>query len=104
LTQQELAAGAERSVDAVSNIERGINMPNLDTLERIASVLGITLSGLFKAEGSADEPRLRLLAALADAGQQLDDRTLAVAVNLVEALAPLSRSGHKSDVPKVGTK
>jgi transcriptional regulator with XRE-family HTH domain len=95
LTQEELAAGAERSVDAVSNIERGINIPSLDTLERIATVLGVPLSELFEAEGSEDESRIRLLAALADAGRQLDDRTLAVAVTLVETLAPLSRPGRR---------
>jgi transcriptional regulator with XRE-family HTH domain len=101
LTQEQLAALADRSVDAVSNLERGINIPNLDTLERIALALRVPLSELFEADELVDEARLRLLTALADASRQLDDHTLAVAVRLVEALAPISRSKRKSPLKKI---
>lgn len=46
LTQEELAAKSELSVDAVRKIEGRRATPTLETLEKIAGVYGITLGEL----------------------------------------------------------
>lgn len=45
-TQDNLAEGLSVSVGYVSQIERGVTRPNLDTLGRIAALLGCDLSEL----------------------------------------------------------
>ena len=46
LTQEKLADKIDMSIDSVSNIERGIHGPQLETLEKIAAVLDIRLMDL----------------------------------------------------------
>ena len=46
LTQEELAAAIDKTVETVSNIERGVKLPGLSTLEDIRKVLDIKLSNL----------------------------------------------------------
>lgn len=47
MTQEDLAEGAGVSVDLISNIERGINAPSFDTLEKLARTLGVPIKTLF---------------------------------------------------------
>lgn len=47
LTQERLAEGAGVSVDLISNIERGINAPSFETLERLAESLHVSVKELF---------------------------------------------------------
>jgi transcriptional regulator with XRE-family HTH domain len=47
LTQEQLAEVAEVSVDLVSNIERGVNAPSFETLERLAAALSLPIKDLF---------------------------------------------------------
>ncbi len=46
LTQEELAEKIDKTVETVSNIERGIKLPGLATLEDIRKALGVSLSEL----------------------------------------------------------
>ena len=46
-TQEEFAEKLGVSVEFVSNMERGINAPSFETLEKIANVLNIRISELF---------------------------------------------------------
>jgi transcriptional regulator with XRE-family HTH domain len=46
LTQEDLAALIDKTVETVSNIERGIKLPGLATLEEMRKVLGVKLSEL----------------------------------------------------------
>jgi len=46
-TQEQLAEAAEISVEFLSNIERGINAPSFETLEKLASVLGVPVKTFF---------------------------------------------------------
>ncbi|MFT6077591.1 MAG: transcriptional regulator with XRE-family HTH domain [Rickettsiales bacterium] len=46
LTQEELAALIDKTVETVSNIERGVKLPGLATLEDIRKALGVKLSDL----------------------------------------------------------
>lgn len=54
LSQEALCERAGISVDAVTRIERGSRVPTLDTLERLAEALGISVTDLL---GSMPPPR-----------------------------------------------
>ncbi|WP_177302911.1 helix-turn-helix transcriptional regulator [Methylobacterium sp. 174MFSha1.1] len=47
LTQEALAGAIDRSKEAISNIERGVNLPTIDTLQRICDVTGIPIGYMF---------------------------------------------------------
>jgi transcriptional regulator with XRE-family HTH domain len=49
-TQERLAESAEISVDFISLVERGINAPSFENLEKIAKALGISVRELFEFE------------------------------------------------------
>lgn len=49
LTQEKLAFAAGISVDFLSLIERGINSPSFDTIEKISSALKVEVKDLFDA-------------------------------------------------------
>jgi transcriptional regulator with XRE-family HTH domain len=46
LTQEELATLIDKTVETVSNIERGIKLPGLATLEDLRKALDVRLSDL----------------------------------------------------------
>lgn len=48
LTQEQLAEVTGLSVDSISNIERGINAPSFQTLERLAKALSVSVAELFQ--------------------------------------------------------
>ncbi len=50
LTQEQLAEKAEISVDFLSLVERGINAPSFDNLEKLAKALGVSVRELFEFE------------------------------------------------------
>jgi transcriptional regulator with XRE-family HTH domain len=50
LTQEQLAELANISVDFLSMVERGINAPSFDTLEKIANALHVPVRELFLFE------------------------------------------------------
>ena len=53
-----LGAQAGLSQQSISYIERGLRIPNLDTLLRISSALGVELSGILATAGkSAKRPK-----------------------------------------------
>lgn len=90
LTQEQLAERIERSPEAVSNIERGVSLPTLDTLARIAEAIGVPL-GLFFEEGEQQPPyRAELETKLRLILRELSDRDAAVALGLVEVLRRVS--------------
>lgn len=47
VTQEQLAEASLISVDFLSLMERGINAPSFDTLERLASALDVPVKQLF---------------------------------------------------------
>lgn len=55
LTQEGLAEAVGKSVDTISNIERGAGSPRVETALDIANTLGVTLAELFDVEGRADD-------------------------------------------------
>lgn len=55
LTQEDLADAIGRSVDTISNIERGFSSTRLDTIAQIAKVLGVSLSEMFEFSAGQDK-------------------------------------------------
>lgn len=53
LTQEQLAEATGISVDMISNIERGINAPSFETIEKLAKVLKILPKELFNFDAEA---------------------------------------------------
>lgn len=47
LTQEQLAEATGLSVDMLSNIERGVNAPSFETIEKLAQALDIHANTLF---------------------------------------------------------
>lgn len=47
LTQEQLASAAGVSVDFLSLVERGINAPSFNNLEKLADALGVNARELF---------------------------------------------------------
>ena len=96
LTQERLAELIDRSVEALSNIERGISLPNLETLQRLADALDITVN-VFNSWLSSthhedkDTERLQLEATLAQIGRSLAMPTLRLAVEQLQALVKCER-------------
>jgi transcriptional regulator with XRE-family HTH domain len=50
LTQERLAELLGVSVEFVSNMERGVNAPSFETIEKIAEVFNLPFSDLFNFE------------------------------------------------------
>ncbi len=88
ITQEELGGLIGRSTDAVSNLERGVNLPSFETLERLSRELGVPIREFFDfpEDRGLDARREELLARLADLARSLNDADLGVAVRQVEAL------------------
>lgn len=88
LTQDELAALIERSTEAISNLERGISLVGVDTLERLSAKLGVPIRDFFElgAQPRLSPRRAELLARLQATAAGLNDKQLALAVNQVMAI------------------
>lgn len=48
LTQEQLAEESQISVDFLSLVERGINAPSFENLEKLAKALGVAVRELFE--------------------------------------------------------
>ena len=94
LTQQQLAERIEKSVETVSNIERGHSWPSLETMEELATALRCPVAEFVEGYGgqppiSPTEGRLRTDLALA--AEALEDADLVIAVHLLRGLAAARR-------------
>lgn len=85
LTQEQLAARANRSVEAISNLERGLNLPSFETLEELAAALQVPARDFFEFDDE-DAARATKLADLLNIARTLSDEDLSVAVIQVRAL------------------
>lgn len=48
MTQEQLAAKIDLTIESISNIERGIHGPKFENLEKIAAVLKIPVKEMFE--------------------------------------------------------
>ncbi|MDD3287853.1 MAG: helix-turn-helix transcriptional regulator [Alphaproteobacteria bacterium] len=55
LTQDELAEAIDRSVDTISNIERGFSSTRIETASHLAKALGVSLPEMFEFSGSSED-------------------------------------------------
>lgn len=97
VTQAQLAERVSRSVETISNLERGKLVPGVETLLMISEALKVPLSTLVKGLGPTDAPaanneqdsRVGRLAALLE---RLDERQLDAIEPLLMLLAADSPS------------
>lgn len=88
LTQEDLAEKIDRSVDTVSNVERGFSSPRIETAYRIAEALGVDIHELFDVSSIdiVDRERRQLIKKLIDLASSEDLDTLAAIINQTEIL------------------
>lgn len=87
LTQERLAERIDRSVDAVSALERGLALPSFETLEKLADALNVPVRDFFDVEEDVSEVRVRMLTRLMMHARALSDTDLELAVEQVALLA-----------------
>jgi transcriptional regulator with XRE-family HTH domain len=83
LTQEQLASLIDRSVDAISNIEREKALPSVEMLHSIATRLEIPIGEFFdtvRGRGKQAERRFALLSQLNESARAMSDRDLEIAV------------------------
>lgn len=88
LTQDELAGLIDRSVEAVSNLERGVSLPGIDTLERLSAALSVPMRDFldFPEARNISNKRLALLARLNATLHTLTEKQLKLALAQIEAI------------------
>lgn len=93
-TQERLAELIERTKEAVSNIERGVNLPTIDTLERICGATEVPISFMFE-DPASDRATIDLKARLDTAFFRLNNDSAKIAVEMIELL--LRHCENRSD-------
>lgn len=93
LSQEALAAHIRRTPESISNIERGLQLPNVETLSELARALGVPLTEFFEGlgaqEGSVSQDHLRLEAELREMTRAMSPKLLRIAVEQVRVLSRL---------------
>ncbi|MBK3776484.1 helix-turn-helix domain-containing protein [Azospirillum brasilense] len=81
LTQEDLAELIDRSVQAVSKMERGLTLPKLETLIRLSAKLNVPLSDLtkvFDCNQSISSERQRIEFSIIDSSRKISMRDLKI--------------------------
>ncbi len=89
LTQEQLAERVDKTVETISNIERGRLLTGLETLERLGQCLDVPLRDFFESvedRRAVSENRLELELSLLDFAKTLTEGELMIAVELAKAL------------------
>lgn len=88
MTQAQLAEFSMRTVDGISQIERGVNTPSIETLLAICSSLGVDLSDIIEVNNVSDD-RSKRSALVSEAHSLLNvmsEDELAMAVDLMRVV------------------
>ncbi|MFV3130546.1 helix-turn-helix domain-containing protein [Niveispirillum sp. KHB5.9] len=96
-SQDRLAELTGLSSDAISNLERGINLPGLDTVDVLRTALDVQVWELLDYMGTAPAPdpaRQRLETRLLTTVRQLDRDLLETAVEQAESLLKYAKRGE----------
>lgn len=101
LTQEQLAERVERTVAAISNIERGSSLPTLATLDTIARRLEVPLRDLFE-ETRNGRGRLETEMRLKSLLSTLNDEEAEIALRHVELVSDhaQARKGSSVNMPR----
>jgi transcriptional regulator with XRE-family HTH domain len=96
LSQEDVAAAIDRSVETVSNIERGRVLAALETLDRLSRRLDVPLVDFFDdGEAVVSPARAATDMRLREVLRGLSDQEAEVALRQVEALTLLRRDGKR---------
>lgn len=87
LTQEQLAQEIDRSVEAISNLERGVSLPNEATLIRLAQVLGIGVDELLSERKAGASKRTIEFFRATEILRALDEKKLKLAYRILKAIA-----------------
>ncbi|HLO75357.1 MAG TPA: helix-turn-helix transcriptional regulator [Magnetospirillum sp.] len=93
LTQEALAEAIGKSLDTVSNVERGVSVPRLGTALDIANALGVSIGELFDFEVAvpADKEKRRAIERLVQAVEGRSTETVDGLTRLVELALKLPK-------------
>lgn len=94
LTQEQLAQRTDRTVFAISQLERGRSLPSFETLERLSAALEVPVRDFFDEDSEAEgmsAQRLGLTTELADRVRSMADDQLAATLRVIEAIWPTLR-------------
>lgn len=99
LTQEGLAAAIEKSVDTISNVERGFSATRLSTAAAIADVLGITLADLFTFNPVPPQTRHHrdVINRFAELTKDFDGATLDSVIEAVEIMVRIASPVERAD-------
>ena len=88
MTQEDLAALADLSVDAISMIERGINFPTPATVEKLSKALGIPKHEFYinSEDMQAKNTKQELINGITGILYNADEKTLKIILKQIEAL------------------
>jgi len=87
LTQEQLAETIERSVEAVSNLERGRSLPSAATLHRLATALDVPVEDLLLERSGRTRTRPLEYYRATELLKQLDEKELRLALAVLKAIA-----------------
>lgn len=91
LTQEQVAELTDRSVEAISNVERGKSFPSFATLVNLSEHLGVSVRDLFEDAPVPTSERGRLSLRLSVVAAALPDDALRLAVEQMEVLERWTR-------------
>ena len=92
LSQETPADGVGRTPESISNIERGKQLPSIETLSELARVLKVPLTEFsegLEARHTVSRERALLVAELMETARQLAPRLIKVALEPVKVLKKL---------------
>ena len=89
LTQAGLAEAVGRSVDAISQFERGKTLPSIETLIALSDTLNVTIDQLLgrPSDVKAASAERSDLKSAAEILATLDDKNLKISIKILHALA-----------------
>ncbi|MBN8816058.1 MAG: helix-turn-helix transcriptional regulator [Sphingomonas sp.] len=94
LTQEQLAQRVDRTVFAISQLERGRSLPSFETLERLSVALEVPVKEFFD-DGSEtagmSSHRLILTTAVADRVRSMADDQIEATLRMMDAMWPKAR-------------
>jgi transcriptional regulator with XRE-family HTH domain len=89
MTQAELAEKIDRTVFAVSQLERGVSLPSFETLERLSSALDTPVREFFDSasdDRDASPKRIQAIASLMSLVRSLTDGEVETALQHVQVI------------------
>lgn len=100
LTQEELAEAIGRSVDTVSNIERGFSSTRIETAQIIADAVGVSLAELFELDeptGKNDRELRKAIERVIRQVGHLPPNSVEAISHIIECVLQVSKNLAKSE-------